>query len=67
MMIADVRVNSMETGTSMIRAFNLCAQMNVDIINMSYGESTHFPDKGCVIFSRFFKSGKVEFRNLVPT
>ncbi|PIO75442.1 peptidase, S8/S53 family [Teladorsagia circumcincta] len=46
MMISDVRVNSMETGTSLIRAFNKCVEMKVDIVNMSFGEGTHFPDKG---------------------
>ncbi|WKY15571.1 hypothetical protein Q1695_000781 [Nippostrongylus brasiliensis] len=49
LMIADVRVGSMETGTSMIRAFNKCAEMGVHIVNMSYGEGTHFPNSGRVI------------------
>ncbi|KAK5983257.1 Subtilase-type proteinase, partial [Trichostrongylus colubriformis] len=49
MMISDVRVNSMETGTSLIRAFNKCVEMKVDMVNMSFGEGTHFPDKGRVI------------------
>ncbi|KAK6033902.1 peptidase, S8/S53 family [Cooperia oncophora] len=49
MMISDVRLNSMETGTSLIRAFNKCVEMKVDIVNMSFGEGTHFPDKGRII------------------
>ncbi|KAK6021850.1 hypothetical protein OSTOST_12470 [Ostertagia ostertagi] len=53
MMISDVRVNSMETGTSLIRAFNKCVEMKVDIVNMSFGEGTHFPDKGYVKLSLF--------------
>nr|CDJ92294.1 Peptidase S8 S53 domain containing protein [Haemonchus contortus] len=49
MMISDIRINSMETGTSLIRAFNLCVEMKVDIVNMSFGEGTNFPDRGRVI------------------
>ena len=46
MMIGDNRLDSMETGTAIIRALNLCAEMNVDVVNMSFGEGSHFPASG---------------------
>ncbi|KAE9413900.1 hypothetical protein Angca_008463, partial [Angiostrongylus cantonensis] len=49
LMIGDNRVDSMETGTALIRAFSVCAAMKVDIVNMSFGEGSHFPAKGRVI------------------
>ncbi|VDM80557.1 unnamed protein product [Strongylus vulgaris] len=49
MMIGDNRIDSMETGTALIRAFNLCVEMKVDIINMSFGEGSHFPASGRII------------------
>ncbi|KJH43199.1 peptidase, S8/S53 family [Dictyocaulus viviparus] len=49
MMIGDNRIDSMETGTALIRAFSICAEMKVDIVNMSYGEGTDFPAKGRII------------------
>lgn len=47
--IGDHRLAAMETGQAMTRAFNMCAEMNVDVINMSFGEGTHLPDVGRVI------------------
>lgn len=47
--IGDHRLGAMETGQAMTRAFNMCAELNVDIINMSFGEGTHLPDVGRVI------------------
>lgn len=44
--IGDHRLGAMETGQAMTRAFNACAELNVDIINMSFGEGTHIPDAG---------------------
>ncbi|VDM52606.1 unnamed protein product [Angiostrongylus costaricensis] len=49
LMIGDNRIDSMETGTALIRAFSICAAMKVDIVNMSFGEGSHFPAKGRVI------------------
>lgn len=47
--IGDHRLGAMETGQAMTRAFNLCAELKVDVINMSFGEGTHLPDVGRVI------------------
>ncbi|EGT48187.1 hypothetical protein CAEBREN_09688 [Caenorhabditis brenneri] len=47
--IGDHRLGAMETGQAMTRAFNVCAKLNVDVINMSFGEGTHLPDVGRVI------------------
>ncbi|GMT33259.1 hypothetical protein PFISCL1PPCAC_24556, partial [Pristionchus fissidentatus] len=47
--IGDGRLTSMETGQALTRAFDLCAQMGVDIVNMSFGEYAHLPDQGRVI------------------
>ncbi|KAJ1353153.1 hypothetical protein KIN20_009722 [Parelaphostrongylus tenuis] len=49
LMIGDNRIDSMETGTALVRAFSICATMRVDIVNMSFGEGTHFPARGRVI------------------
>lgn len=46
MCIGDARLGSTETGTALIRAFNLCRQLDVDVVNMSYGEGVDFPDVG---------------------
>ncbi|CAP23969.1 Protein CBG02572 [Caenorhabditis briggsae] len=47
--IGDHRLAAMETGQAMTRAFNMCAELNVDVINMSFGEGTHLPDVGRVV------------------
>ncbi|CAG9759947.1 unnamed protein product [Ceutorhynchus assimilis] len=48
--IGDGRLGSMETGTALIRAMikiiKLKKTMNVDVINMSYGERAHWVDTG---------------------
>ncbi|GMR32320.1 hypothetical protein PMAYCL1PPCAC_02515, partial [Pristionchus mayeri] len=49
MNIGDGRLSSMETGQALTRAFDACAQMGVDIVNMSFGEYAHLPDQGRVI------------------
>lgn len=46
--IGDNRMDSMETGPGMIRAFTACALSGVDIANMSFGEPTKAPDAGRV-------------------
>ncbi|CAI4224037.1 unnamed protein product [Auanema sp. JU1783] len=47
--IGDNRLDSMETGTALTKAFNMCADYGVQVLNMSFGESTHIPNKGRVI------------------
>uniref|UniRef100_A0A1I7XA37 Peptidase_S8 domain-containing protein n=1 Tax=Heterorhabditis bacteriophora TaxID=37862 RepID=A0A1I7XA37_HETBA len=47
--IGDNRIDSMETGTALTRAMNLCSEMKVDVVNMSFGEGTHLPNKGRII------------------
>ncbi|KHJ99610.1 peptidase, S8/S53 family [Oesophagostomum dentatum] len=49
MMIGDNRIDSMETGTAIIRALNICADIGVDVVNMSFGEGSHFPASGRII------------------
>uniref|UniRef100_A0A183CRQ6 Peptidase_S8 domain-containing protein n=1 Tax=Globodera pallida TaxID=36090 RepID=A0A183CRQ6_GLOPA len=49
MCIGDNRLNLQETGQSIIRAFNKCADLGVDIVNFSYGEFSHFMNSGKVI------------------
>lgn len=46
MNIGDGRLASMESGQALTRAFDACAQMGVDIVNMSFGEYAHLPDQG---------------------
>ncbi|KAJ8975804.1 hypothetical protein NQ317_013735 [Molorchus minor] len=50
--IGDGRLGSMETGTALIRAMikitELKAKMNIQVINMSYGEHAHWVDAGRV-------------------
>lgn len=53
--IGDGRLGSMETGTGIIRALikimELCdAGKRVHLINMSYGEFTHWSNTGYVFF-----------------
>lgn len=50
MNIGDGRLSSMETGQALTRAFDACAQMGVDIVNMSFGEYAHIPDQGLVLY-----------------
>lgn len=38
--LGDNRVDTMETGTAMYRAMAAVMKLNVDIVNMSYGESS---------------------------
>jgi len=47
--IGDERLDSMETGASLIRALNSCVEWGVDIINLSFGEPTALPEGGRVI------------------
>ncbi|KAI1720264.1 subtilase family domain-containing protein [Ditylenchus destructor] len=50
MCIGDQRLGSMETGTALTRAFNKCAELNVDVVNYSYGEAGGLPaDSGRII------------------
>ena len=38
--IGDIRLDSLETGTGLIRGFAHCVEMGVDLINLSFGESS---------------------------
>uniref|UniRef100_A0A0N5BSA4 Tripeptidyl-peptidase 2 n=1 Tax=Strongyloides papillosus TaxID=174720 RepID=A0A0N5BSA4_STREA len=49
MCIGDSRLGSTETGAALMRAFNMCVEMKVDIVNLSYGEAVHLPNEGRVI------------------
>uniref|UniRef100_A0A915EFH1 Tripeptidyl-peptidase 2 n=1 Tax=Ditylenchus dipsaci TaxID=166011 RepID=A0A915EFH1_9BILA len=49
MCIGDRRLGSMETGQALTRAFNKCAELNVDIVNLSYGESAAFDHSGSIV------------------
>lgn len=48
--IGDGRLGSMETGTALIRAMikiiELKERLNIQVINMSYGEHAHWVDSG---------------------
>ncbi|GBG25276.1 Tripeptidyl-peptidase 2 [Hondaea fermentalgiana] len=46
MKIGDGRIDGMETSAAIIRAFNACVELGVDVINMSFGEPTSAPDQG---------------------
>ncbi|CEF69251.1 Tripeptidyl-peptidase 2 [Strongyloides ratti] len=49
MCIGDSRLGSIETGAALMRAFNMCIEMKVDIVNLSYGEAVNLPNEGRII------------------
>eukprot|EP00111_Clytia_hemisphaerica_P012386 TCONS_00036372-protein len=49
MQIGDNRVDGMETGTALIRALKCAVDRKVDVINLSYGESSKWANSGRVI------------------
>jgi len=42
--IGDNRLGSMETGVALVRALIKVMEYGVDVINMSYGEHSHWAD-----------------------
>ncbi|KAI6222468.1 Tripeptidyl-peptidase 2 [Aphelenchoides fujianensis] len=46
MTIGDERVAAAETGQALSRAFNRCAELGVDLVNLSYGEGSKFAHSG---------------------
>ncbi|KAI6174091.1 Tripeptidyl-peptidase 2 [Aphelenchoides besseyi] len=44
--IGDGRMDSMETGQALTRAFNRCAELGVDVVNYSFGEQASFLHSG---------------------
>ncbi|WP_437227212.1 S8 family serine peptidase [Planctomicrobium sp. SH661] len=47
--IGDTRMDSMETGTALMRALQATVEHRCDLINMSYGEPTSAPNQGALI------------------
>ena len=47
--IGDTRLDGMETGPGLIRGLKRTAEMNCDLINMSYGEPSGTPDHGRLV------------------
>ena len=46
MKISDCRTGSMETGRAFIRALHKCVEMGVAVVNYSFGEPSHLPNRG---------------------
>ncbi|XP_053618070.1 tripeptidyl-peptidase 2 [Plodia interpunctella] len=74
--IGDSRLGSMETGTALVRAcikvMELSKKMNIDVINMSYGEHAHWSNAGrigdiiCSVVNRYGVSWVVSAGNHGP-
>lgn len=47
--IGDGRLDGMETGQALIRAVSVAAELEVDVINMSFGEPSQYPSDGVVV------------------
>ncbi|KAG5438331.1 hypothetical protein PCANB_002819 [Pneumocystis canis] len=61
--IGDIRLGTMETNQSLLRAAIAMVNLKVDIANMSYGESTGITDSG--IFIDFLRKTVIRERNII--
>lgn len=61
--IGDGRLGGMETSAGLVRGLNAVIENQCDLINMSFGESTHNPDSGRLIklFSEIVNKHNVIF------
>ncbi|MEW4487034.1 S8 family serine peptidase [Thalassoglobus sp. JC818] len=49
--IGDTRLDGMETGVALMRGLARTAELNCDLVNMSYGEPSSTPNQGALIDS----------------
>ncbi len=61
--IADTRLGTMETGQALARGIKIAIDRKVDLINMSYGEPTTWPDQGALteLFSQAVNEHSIMF------
>ncbi|WP_197441452.1 tripeptidyl peptidase II [Thalassoglobus neptunius] len=61
--IGDTRLDGMETGVALMRGLARTAELNCDLVNMSYGEPSSTPNRGALIDSinRFVKNRNIVF------
>ena len=60
--IGDHKLGSMETGLGLTRAVAACLENKCDLVNMSYGEASHTPNRGrfvSLVEELVYKAGSV--------